>query len=111
MSSTIAELHLSGPYRQAQRSLAAWLEQGHAAARRSMFGVRAALAALDSGERHQLARWLAWLAAAQLSRQQAVPRARLQRLDTALFEAMEEAMARLPAGFAQMQTQTRRLSA
>ncbi|TBR36329.1 MULTISPECIES: hypothetical protein [Dyella] len=111
MPSTIAELHLSGPYRHAQRALAAWLDLGHAAARRSLFQVRAALAALNAAERHQLARWLAWLAVAQQSRQQATPQGRILRLDHTLLQAMEEAMARLPSGFAQTQTQTRRLSA
>lgn len=111
MPPTIAELHLSGPYRHAQRTLAAWLDQGHAAARRSMFAVRTALGALNAAERHQLARWLAWLSVAQQSRQQSTPQGRIQRLDATLLQAMEDAMARLPPGFTGTQTQTRRLSA
>ncbi|WP_266171896.1 hypothetical protein [Dyella subtropica] len=111
MTSTIAELTLSGPYRHAQRTLAAWLEQGHAVARRRTFATRATLAALNAPERHQLARWLAWLAVAAQSRQQQTPHGRIRRLDASLYQAMENALAHLPMGIAGTQTQGRRWSA
>ncbi|MFC4763796.1 hypothetical protein [Dyella koreensis] len=111
MTSTIAELTLSGPYRHAQRTLAAWLEQGHAAARRRTFAARIALAALNAPERHQLARWLAWLAVAANSRGKVTPQSRILRLDASLHQAVEDALARLPAGMTGAQTRTRRLTA
>jgi len=111
MPSTIAELTLSGPYRHAQRTLAAWLEQGHAVARRRTFAARIALAALNAPERHQLARWLAWLTVAAQSRGVATPHNRVLRLDASLHQAMEDVLARLPATIVGAQTRTRRLTA
>ncbi len=97
MPTTIAELVLSAPYRSAQRTLAAWLENGNAAARRRAFAVRAALAALDATERDRLARWLAWLCVAARSRGETTLADRIRRLDTVMHAAVEEALARLPS--------------
>ncbi|MHA6206038.1 hypothetical protein ACXU4B_16550 [Dyella soli] len=98
MSTTIAELSLSKAYRQAQRAMAAWLERGPAGARQGAFGLRTALAGLDPTERGRLARWLAWLSVAARSRGETLPEGRIQRLDATLHQAMEDALARLPAG-------------
>jgi hypothetical protein len=98
MSTTIAELSLSEAYRRAQRQLAAWLERAPSDARHGVFAVRAALAALDATERSRLARWLAWLSVAARSRGGASPATRILRLDASLQQAMEDALARLPAG-------------
>jgi hypothetical protein len=106
---TSAELVLSTAYREAQRLLANWLEQRTPLARHSAFTTRAALAKLEQRERHNLARWLAWLQVAAGSRGETGPEARLQRLDAALFLAYKEALQRLPA--AAMTASKRRLSA
>ncbi|HET6555146.1 MAG TPA: hypothetical protein VFG49_16595 [Dyella sp.] len=98
MSTTIAELSLSPAYRLAQRAVASWLERGQAGARQAAFAARAALASLDTVERSRLARWLAWLAVAAHSRGEESPQARVGRLDASLHQAMEDALARLPAG-------------
>jgi hypothetical protein len=111
MTSTIAELTLSSPFRHAQRTLAAWLEQGHATARRTMFAARAALPALSAAERHQLARWLAWLEAALRSRREPSLADRVRRLDASLYQAMEQALARLPVQAAVAQTDSQRWTA
>jgi hypothetical protein len=96
MSTTIAELSLSPAYRQAQRSLAAWLERGHAGVRQAAFAARSALSGLDATERGRIARWLAWLEVAAQSRGTASPDARVRRLDASLHQAMQDALARLP---------------
>jgi hypothetical protein len=111
MTSTIAELTLSGPYRHAQRILAAWLEHGQALARRRAFAVRVALAALNAPERHRIARWLAWLAVAAESRRQPALLPRIRLLDAALGQATEEAFARLPVDIAAKRADNRRLTA
>ncbi len=111
MTSTIAELTLSGPYRHAQRIVAAWLEQGQALARRRAFAVRVALAALNSTERHRLARWLAWLAVAAESRRHPPLLSRIRLLDVALGEAAEDALSRLPVDIASKRADNRRLMA
>jgi hypothetical protein len=97
MPSTIAELVLSPAYRHAQRSLAAWLGQGHGMARRHVFRARTALAALDASERHRMARWLAWLSIATRSQGVKDLGTRVRRLDDALYRMMEDAAGRLPA--------------
>ncbi len=62
MPTTIAEMALSAPYREAQRTLAAWLDRDTTTARRQKaFSARTAMTRLNSVERHALARWLAWL--------------------------------------------------
>lgn len=111
MTSTIAELTLSGPYRHAQRNLAAWLEHGHTLARRRAFAMRVALAALSAAERHRIARWLAWLAVAAESRLQPPLLPRIRLLDAALGQAAEDAFARLPVDIAAKRADNRRLSA
>ncbi|WP_430392405.1 hypothetical protein [Dyella sp. 20L07] len=111
MPTTIAELSLSPAYRLAQRALASWLERGHAGARQAAFTARAALAGLDATERGRLARWLAWLAVAAQSRGVTSPEARVQRLDATLHQAMEDALARLPAGVLGAPTRIHRRSA
>lgn len=111
MTSTIAELSLSGPYRHAQRILAAWLEQGQALARRRAFAVRVALAALSAPERHRLARWLAWLAVAAESRRQPPLLPRIRLLDIPLGQAAEDAFARLPVDKASKPADNQRLTA
>jgi hypothetical protein len=93
---TVVELVLSPTYREAQRTLAAWLERNHRDARRTAFAVRGAIATLDAVERHRLARWLAWLCASTAQRALA-PLARIQRLDGSLGEATASALQRLPA--------------
>lgn len=111
MPSTTVELTLSAGYRQAQRALAAWLDQGARAARQSAFAARAALAALDPTERGRLARWLAWLAVAASCRGETALAARVRRLDGALHLAMEDALARLPIKSVTTIAQNQRLSA
>ncbi|MEV8521542.1 hypothetical protein ABZR86_17225 [Dyella marensis] len=111
MTSTIAELTLSGPYRHAQRILAAWLEQGQALARRRAFAVRVALAALNATERHRMARWLAWLAVAAESRRQPALLPRIRLLDAALGQAAEDVFARLPVDIAAKRADNHRLTA
>ena len=96
MSTTVAELSLSPAYRLAQRALASWLERGHGGARLAAFAARSALAALDPTERGRIARWLAWLEVAALSRGLASPEARVRRLDASLHQAMQDAFGRLP---------------
>jgi hypothetical protein len=96
MSTTVAELSLSPAYRLAQRTLASWLERGHADARQAAFAARAALSGLDLTERSRIARWLAWLEVAAQSRRLASPGARIRRLDASLHQAMQDAFARLP---------------
>ena len=98
MSTTIAELSLSPAYRLAQRSVSSWLERGQDGARRAAFAARAALAGLDAVERGRLARWLAWLEVAALSRGEESPQSRVGRLDASLHQAVEDALARLPGG-------------
>ena len=111
MPSTTVELTLSAGYRQAQRALAAWLDQGVRAARRSAFAARTALAALDPTERSRLARWLAWLSVAASYRGEATITARVRRLDSGLHLAMEDALARLPMKSVTMLKQNQRMSA
>lgn len=111
MSTTIAELSLSPAYRLAQRSLASWLERGQAGARRAAFSARAALAGLDPVERGRLARWLAWLEVAASSRAEESPKARVQRLDASLHQAMQDALARLPGGLLETTVKRHRKSA
>ncbi|HEX7814248.1 hypothetical protein [Dyella sp.] len=111
MSSTSVELNLSAGYRQAQRALAAWLEQGVRAARQSAFAARAALGLLDPSERGRLARWLAWLVVADSYRGDMGLAARVRRLDGGLHLAMEDALARLPMKTVNQAPQNHRLSA
>ena len=111
MPTTIAELALSASYRHAQRVLAVWLEHGNAVARRHVFAVRAALAVLDPTERDRLARWLAWLYVAASSRGESMLGKRIQRLDSAMHAAMNEALVRLPPSFGRMLAGGQRLSA
>ncbi len=96
---TAAELVLSATYREAQRTLAAWLERNHREARRTAFAARAAVAGLTAVERHRLARWLAWLCASTGQRG-AAPLVRIHHLDGALGDATAAAVAQLPGGFA-----------
>lgn len=95
---TAAELILSAAYREAQRTLAAWLERNHREARRTAFAVRAAVARLDAVERHRLARWLAWLCAST-GQQGIAPLVRIHRLDGVLGNATAAALMRLPDSF------------
>ncbi|WP_445145772.1 hypothetical protein [Dyella sp. Tek66A03] len=111
MSTTIAELSLSKAYRHAQRSLSSWLERGEAGARQGAFVVRAALGGLDATERGRLARWLAWLSVAARSRGKASLEARIHRLDASLHEAVQDALARLPAGMLEVTSHRHRRSA
>ena len=112
MSTTIAELSLSKAYRHAQRSLSSWLERGDAAgARQGAFAVRAALGGLDATERSRMARWLAWLSVAARSRGQASLEGRIHRLDASLHQAVQDALARLPAGMLEVTTHRHRRSA
>jgi hypothetical protein len=97
MCATTPELTLSAPYRQAQRLLATWLERDRTRARRQVFVLRTALAALNATERHSLARWLAWLCVAGASRGDAIL-GRIRRLDEMLGKSTFEALSRLPAG-------------
>jgi hypothetical protein len=92
---TVAELALSATYREAQRTLSAWLERGQREARRSAFAARASLAGLDATERHRLARWLAWLCMAAGCKGVAL-QARIRHLDGVLGEATSAALAQLP---------------
>ena len=96
--STSTELVLSAAYRHAQRTIAPWLEQAHANARQRAFAARAALANLDPLERNRLARWLAWWCVSISRRGEASLAMRILRLDVALHQAVETAMARLPLG-------------
>jgi hypothetical protein len=111
MSTTIAELTLSPAYRLAQRALAAWLERGHAGARRAAFAARAALSALDATDRGRMARWLAWLEVAAQSQGQTSPQTRIRLLDASLHQAMQDALARLPGQTAVAQSGNHRRSA
>jgi hypothetical protein len=111
MSTTIAELSLSKAYRQAQRMLSSWLERGPADARQGAFAVRAALGGLDATERSRLARWLAWLSVAARSRAQASPDGRILRLDASLHQAVQDALARLPASTREVTSKIHRRSA
>ncbi|WP_130619278.1 hypothetical protein [Dyella amyloliquefaciens] len=111
MSSTIAELSLSPAYRLAQRTTAYWLERGQAGARQAAFAARSALASLDATERSRLARWLAWLVVAAQSRGEESPLGRVRRLDITLHQAMEDALARLPADMLRTPRQFQRRSA
>lgn len=97
MPSTAAELALTPLYRHAQRSLAEWLERGQAISRRHAFRARAALAPLDAGDRHRVARWLAWLWAAELSHGQRGLGARIRYLDASLYAMVRNALAHLPS--------------
>lgn len=97
MCPTLPALALSAPYRQAQRSLAQWLEGDRTAARRQTFAVRAFIGALTAGERHGLSRWLAWLCVAGAGRGEAVLE-RIQRLDLSLGASTEKALSYLPVG-------------
>jgi len=111
MSTTIAELNLSPAYRLTQRALASWLERADADARQQAFATRSALAGLDATERGRLARWLAWLAVAAMSRGAASPEGRIRRLDATLHQAMQDAFARLPAGMLANSPRVQRRSA
>jgi hypothetical protein len=100
---TVAELALSATYREAQRTLSAWLERGQREARRSAFATRAALAGLDAAERHRLARWLAWLCMAA-GRKGSALQTRIRYLDGVLGEATSAALAQLPGNHAAAHT-------
>ena len=110
MCPTLPELALSAPYRQAQRSLAQWLERDRSGARRQVFAVRAALASLNATERHGLSRWLAWLCVAAASRGESVLD-RIQRLDLTLGASTEMALSYLPVGIVGETLRKRRKSA
>jgi hypothetical protein len=94
MCATIPEMALGAAYRKAQRLLAEWLERDRTA-RRQVFNVRAAVAALDARDRHTLSRWLAWLNVAAMSRGESIL-GRLHWLDPALGTSTEGALSRLP---------------
>jgi hypothetical protein len=96
MCSTTPELTLSAPYRQAQRLLATWLERDRIRARRQVFALRTAVAALSAAERHSLSRWLAWLCVASASRGKSIL-GRIRQLDDMLGKSTFEALSRLPA--------------
>ena len=95
MMATLAELALSASYRNAQRTLALWLERSRAGARRGIFAARASLAGLDAVERHRMARWLAWLCVASAPRENRLLM-RIRQLDPALGDATAVALAQLP---------------
>ena len=97
MCSTTPELTLSAPYRQAQRLLATWLDRDRIRARRQVFALRTAVAALNAAERHSLSRWLAWLCVAGASRGEAIL-GRIRQVDEMLGKSTFEALSRLPAG-------------
>lgn len=96
MMATLAELALSASYRNAQRTLAPWLERSHAGARRGIFAARASLAGLDTVERHRMARWLAWLCRASAAHEKRLLM-RIRQLDPALGDATALALAQLPS--------------
>lgn len=96
MPTTVVELALTPCYRQAQRILAEWIDDRQAASRRQAFRTRAALAKLDASDRHRMARWLAWLWAADLSHGHAGLEGRLRYLDSSLYGLVRAAAERLP---------------
>lgn len=110
MQSTFTELALTPVYRLAQRSLAAWLEQGQGNVRQLAFRVRQALVGLDPVDEHRMARWLAWLALAERSQGRKGLDARVRQLDSGLYRRMQETLAHLPAAPAAVAA-ARRLSA
>jgi hypothetical protein len=73
------ELHLSQPYKFAQRAFAAMLDRRNADVA-DVFAARNALGALDRSEHAQLGRWLAWQSLAR--NPQAL--ARIERTDARL---------------------------
>lgn len=77
--------------------MAYWLEHGQVGARQAPFAARSALAGLNATERGRLARWLAWLTVAAQSRGETSPLGQVRRLDAALHQTVEDALARLPA--------------
>lgn len=91
--------------------MAYWLERGQAGARQAAFAARSALAGLDATERGRLARWLAWLVVAAQSQGEESPLGRVRRLDITLHQAMEDALARLPADMLRTPRQIQRRSA
>lgn len=110
MPTTLVELVLTPFYRQAQRLLAEWLERGQAGSRRQAFKARTALSRLDAAERHKMARWLAWLWAAELSHGDTGLGARIRYLDSTFYALVREAAQRLP-GAASSAIEEQRLSA
>ncbi|HUA79464.1 MAG TPA: hypothetical protein VL997_03770 [Dyella sp.] len=94
MCATTPELALSAHYRKAQRLLSGWLESGWTA-RRQVFAIRTALAALDAVDRHRLTRWLAWWCLAFARRGEWLL-GRIERLDPVLGASTELALSQLP---------------
>jgi hypothetical protein len=107
---TTVELTLSPGYRHAQRAIALWIEQTGASARRQAFAARATLSALETVELGRLARWLAWLCIANVSRGDDSLLGRIRRLDGSLYADVDEALDLLPATAA-LEGQRLRLSA
>lgn len=87
---------LSAPYRKAQRLLSEWLEGGRTA-RRQVFAIRALMPTLDAMDKHRLCRWLAWWCVSAGYRGEWLL-GRIERLDSALGESTEAALAQLPPG-------------
>ncbi|WP_233839860.1 hypothetical protein [Dyella sp. 2HG41-7] len=94
MCVTTPELALSAHYRKAQRLLSAWLDADWTA-RRQVFAIRTALAALDATDRHRLTRWLAWWCLAVAGRGEWLL-GRIERLDPVLGASTELALSMLP---------------
>ncbi|HEX7342428.1 MAG TPA: hypothetical protein VF269_09170 [Rhodanobacteraceae bacterium] len=101
---------LSPAYRQAQRTLAQWLERG-TDSRQVHFIERTTWGLLDAVEHDRLARWLAWLSLAASSRGDTRLATRIQRLDAALDQAITHAMHLLPGQFPATRGRRLRLSA
>ncbi len=107
---TSVELTLSPGYRHSQRAIALWIEQTGAPARRQAFTARATLSALGTVELGRLARWLAWLCVAGVSRGDESLLGRIRRLDGSLYANVDAALDMLPATAA-LEGQRPRLSA
>lgn len=94
--SSMTEIQLSPALRAAQRALSAWLERSGSGARCAAFGARAAVTKLDPTDHGRLTRWLAWICIAAASGDGFAQKKRIQRLDSALGNAVAREMERLP---------------
>jgi len=96
VQTTFTPLALPPVYRHAQRVLSRWIDAGRGNVRREAFRARAAVSRLDAADRHRLARWLAWIVAAERARGSRHLDERLRQLDASLHRQMRTTLALLP---------------
>ncbi|MBU6247592.1 MAG: hypothetical protein KGN77_07530 [Xanthomonadaceae bacterium] len=96
MQTPFTPLVLPPVYRHAQCMLSRWFDAGRGDVRREAFRARTAVSRLDAADRHRLARWLAWIVAAERVRGSRHLDDRLRQLDASLHQQMRTTLALLP---------------